>query len=35
MDSNSFKPEDYIIKEEPNYRPVRDEIEVFESAYNN
>ena len=35
MESNSFKSEDYIIKEEPYYHPVRDEIEVFESAYKN
>ena len=35
MESNTFKSEDYLIKEEPNYHPVRDEIEVFESAYKN
>ena len=35
MDANSFKPEDYIISEEPYYHPVKDEIEVFESAYKN
>ena len=35
MDANTFKAEDYIIKEEPYYHAVRDEIEVFESAYKN
>ena len=35
MDANSFKSEDYIIQEEPYYHAVKDEIEVFESAYNN
>ena len=35
MDATSFKSETYIIEEEPFYYPVRDEIEVFESAYKN
>ena len=35
MDANTFKAEDYIIQEEPYYQAVRDEIEVFESAYKN
>ena len=35
MDANTFKSEEYIIQKEPYYHAVRDEIEVFESAYNN
>ena len=35
MDINLFKPEDYLIEKEPYYQPVRDEVEVFESAYKN
>lgn len=35
MDAKSYKPEEYLIKEEPYYEPVADEIDVFEAAYNN
>lgn len=39
MDSNnsakSYKPEEYLVKNEPYYEPVSDEIEVFEAAYKN
>ncbi len=35
MQAKSFKPEEYFIKEEPYYEAVKDEIEVFDAAYNN
>ncbi len=35
MDANSFKSENYIIRDEPFYYPVKDEVEVFEIAYEN
>ena len=35
MDANSSKSENYIIRDEPFYYPVKDEVEVFESAYKN
>ena len=30
---NALDPQQYIIKNEPFYRPVSDEVELFESAY--
>ncbi len=35
MQAKSFKPEEYFVKTEPYYEPVKDEIEVFEAAYTN
>lgn len=33
--SQEILPEDYFINDEPYYEPIADEIQVFESAYNN
>jgi nitric oxide reductase NorQ protein len=33
--SQEIFPEDYFINDEPYYEPIADEIQVFESAYNN
>lgn len=35
MEARAFKPEEYLIREEPYYEPIRDEIEIFEAAYRN
>jgi len=35
MEARTFKPEDYLVTEEPYYEPVRDEIALFEAAYQN
>jgi len=33
--SQEILPEEYYITDEPYYEPVGDEVEIFESAYNN
>nr|VFJ91166.1 MAG: nitric oxide reductase NorQ protein [Candidatus Kentron sp. H]VFJ92176.1 MAG: nitric oxide reductase NorQ protein [Candidatus Kentron sp. H]VFJ98847.1 MAG: nitric oxide reductase NorQ protein [Candidatus Kentron sp. H] len=35
MEARRHKPEEYLIREEPYYEPVRDEVAVFEAAYRN
>ena len=35
MEARAFKPEEYLVTEEPYYEPVRDEVALFEAAYAN
>ncbi len=35
INAKSYKPEEYLIENEPYYEPVADEIEVYEAAYKN
>ena len=35
MQARIFKPEEYLIREEPYYEPVHDEVALFEAAYRN
>ncbi|MBT8421345.1 MAG: CbbQ/NirQ/NorQ/GpvN family protein [Gammaproteobacteria bacterium] len=35
MEARIYKPEEYLIREEPYYEPVHDEIALFEAAYRN
>ena len=35
MEAKEINPEEYFIQDEPYYEPVRNEIEIFEAAYNN
>lgn len=35
MEARAFKPEEYLVTEEPYYEPVRDEVALFEAAYRN
>ena len=35
MQARAFKPEEYLITEEPYYEPVGDELDLFEAAYRN
>ena len=31
--THTLKPEEYFIEDEPYYRPLHDEVEIFEAAY--
>ena len=33
--AKSYKPEEYLIENEPYYEPVADEIEIYQAAYKN
>lgn len=35
MDARAFRPEEFVIRHEPYYEPVGDEIALFEAAYRN
>jgi nitric oxide reductase NorQ protein len=35
MEARTFKPEEYLVTEEPYYEPIREEIALFEAAYRN
>jgi nitric oxide reductase NorQ protein len=35
MEARTFKPEEYLVTEEPYYEPIRDEIALFKAAYQN
>jgi len=35
MEARVFKPESYLIENEPYYEPIGAEIEIFEAAYHN